>query len=139
MNNDERLRKFDAVTLNALRGEINKALEALGEKYGIAIDAGRATYYGPNATFKLELSTMQDDGAVMTKDATTFIQYAKILGLQVSDLGRVFELAGRKFKLIGYNTKKRKYPFITECLNDGKHYCFGDTLIQEKFKEKKND
>jgi hypothetical protein len=134
MTMNDRIKQFDAVTLNALRVELNQALAGISEKYGITVEAGRASYNGPNATFKVELSTVKDDGVVMTREATAFLQYAKLLGLQATDLGREFEVGGKRYKIRGYNPRKSRYPFLAESVIDGKIYGFGEDLIKAKLK-----
>ena len=126
-----KLKQFDATVLNALRSEMNEALKGIADKYGITIDAGKATYGHGYATYKIDLAIIKEDGTAMTREATAFKMYANILGIKAEDLGREFESHGKRYKLTGYNTKKRKYPFVAECLTDGKEYGFTESFIRK--------
>jgi hypothetical protein len=125
------IKQFDTVVLGNLRTEMNEALKGIAEKYGMTIDAGKATYGNSYATFKVELALVKADGSVGTREATMFRMYAKMLGMSPDDLGREFESNGKKYKLTGYNPSKRKYPFVAE--HDGKEYGFTENFIRTKF------
>lgn len=126
-----KLKRFDAVVLTALRTEMNEALKGIAEKYGMTIDAGKATYGDSYATYKLDLALVKEDGTAMTREATAFKMYANILGLKPEDLGREFGANGKRYRLTGYSTTKRKFPFVAECLTDGKEYGFTETFIKK--------
>ena len=127
-----KIKSFDAVVLKALRNELNDALKGVADKYGISIEAGNASFGYGHASFKLELATVKDDGTVMSKEANDFLTYCTMLGLKQTDLGREFEVHGKKYKLKGYRLKSRKFPFIVECINDGKEYGLPEQIVKSR-------
>lgn len=128
------VKTFDKVVLQKLRIDVNEALKSVAEKYNIVIEAGNASYAPENASFKLNLSVKDTDGEAVSKDGVYFKQYARLLGMKPEDLNREFEVAGKHYRLKGYNPRKSKFPFSAECLSDGKLYGFGETLVKTKLK-----
>ena len=127
-----KLKRFDTVILNTLRTEMNEALKGIAEKYGMTISAEKATYGSTYASFKVELALTKEDGTVLSKEAEAFRMYANLFGMKPDDLGREFEVAGKRYKLAGYMASKRKFPFLAECLTDGKEYGFTESFIKGK-------
>lgn len=117
-----KLARFDRTACKVLRDEIDLALGAVAEKYGISIQAGNAKFSDNNITFKLELATKSDDGNVMTKEAEDFKRYAIMLGLRPEILFTEFEFNNKRFQLIGYKPKSPKYPFLAKCTYTGQTY-----------------
>ena len=115
----------------AIRPEIDKALEELGDKFGVEIKAGNARYTGNQVTFKLEASLVKDDGSTFDPKRDEFSRICGRYGLQASDLDRVIETTrGQKIKIIGLNPKRRKYPVLIEDLMRGKEYIATPDQIQ---------
>ena len=92
---------------NGLRTEINDALKALGVKYGVSIKAGNASYNSELATFKLELTTLGQGGAVETKEAKDFKSHASMYGMKADDLGKTVTIQGRQCQITGLKPRSR--------------------------------
>lgn len=114
------IKKFDREFLKQVRPEIEAALKQLGEKYGLKITAGNASFSDVLTTFKIELAVVGQDGTAASHEAQAFIAHSPLLGLKKEDLGREFKYGSRTFKLVGYAPRKRKAPMIVEA--DGKKY-----------------
>jgi len=107
------------------REEMGIALKEFGEKYGLKITVGSASYTAGeagNATFKVELATQNESGRVFTKKSNDFLMHAERLGFLPEDLNKEFKYAGNTYKLIGVNPKSYKYPLIVERVPDGKQF-----------------
>lgn len=115
--------------LKQIREDINKALEPVGEKYGVKLTAGNASYTENNFTLKLEGAAVKEDGTVAAKDAEAFKRHAHLYGLSPDDLGRKFTSQGKEFTITGLNTKSGKYPIIGRDSN-GKGYKFGADMVK---------
>lgn len=129
---DAKLKRFDTVVLTKLREEMNDALKGIAEKYGMTIDAGKATYGDTYANFKVELALTKEDGTALTREATAFKMYAHLFGMKPDDLGKEFVWNGKRLKLTGYCASKRKFPFVAHCLTDGKEYGFTEKFMKGK-------
>jgi len=44
--------------------------------------------------------------------------------------GQTFEIAGKTFELVDYNTRARKFPWVARCLTDGKSYKLSDSQVR---------
>jgi hypothetical protein len=125
-----KLTKIDKPTLKVLRPEIDAALKAVAEKYGIAIKAGNASFTENTAVFKLEVSLIGENGKALTQDVDRFTQYAELIGLKPDDLGKEFKYGGNTFKVWGLKTNiDGKHPVIAERA-DGKRFCFPIATIK---------
>jgi hypothetical protein len=63
-----------------------------------------------------------------TKYEVNYKHYEKSLNLP--PLGTVFKLDGEPHKIIGFNTRSRKYPIMGEEVNTGKKYKFSVEAIR---------
>ena len=126
-----KIKQFDKSNLKLLRSEIDFALRDIGNRYGIKLNAGRASYMEKSATFKLELMTLDDSGNAITKEAQTLRAYLGVLGLRESHLDQKFLLGGKTFKLIGYNPRKYAKPFQLLCMEDGKTYVAREEQVKQ--------
>lgn len=124
------IKQIDRTNLKLLREQINQALVQVGNRHGIKLTAGNASFSDFNAAFKLEVQTIQD-GNVISKDAQTFLDYAQLLGLSKDMLNQEFETMGRVYKLTGYKPRSTKYPFIAE--RDGKSYKLPSYAVKAEY------
>jgi hypothetical protein len=91
--------KFDRTNLKDLRAELQAVLDKFGAN--LEFEIGGIRFSDAEATFKL---TAKVKGAVTYKDL--------VLESRVKALGLVMEKNG--YKLVRYDTKKYKMPFIYE-------------------------
>jgi hypothetical protein len=115
---------FDKPTIRLLRSDLDAALKAVGEKFGINLQTGNARFTSDNVTFKVEASLTLQDGTAVPKEASEFVRYAKLLGLAAEDLGRTFGFNGSTYKIVGAKTTSRKYPILAKNLSNGKTFKF---------------
>jgi len=81
---------------NVIRADIEAALATVGEKHGLKMTAGNATFAPTNFSLKIDAVII---GANPDKDR--FLQNATRLGLQASDFGREFADGKHKFTICG--------------------------------------
>lgn len=127
--------KITRELMQELRDPINDALRVVGAKYGITLTAGNGTfdYDGNFGSFKLEIATVRDDGAVMTKEATEYLRWCNVRtwcrAVGTSEvfaetrkewLFAEFTLSGKRCMLLG--RKSGKMPMIYRDLATGKTY-----------------
>lgn len=108
--------------LKQLRVDMNAALLAVAQKHGVSISTGNASFNAEQATFKVDIlqsgTTSQD--AHMDKMASA-LALAKFYYPNV-DAAATYSFRGEKFKIVGYNTRAKGFPFIIECLSNGKNF-----------------
>jgi hypothetical protein len=108
---------IDRPTIKALSGEAEAALQAVANKYGLALKMGGASFTDSDAKISFSLSV---EGA----DEAAFARYAQFYGLEASDFGREFTAGVRRFKLVSINTRRRQYPFTGTDVKSGKAFKF---------------
>ena len=104
------IQQFDKSNLQALRVEMDKALQAISNKYGITIKAGNASYSGNECTFKVKCNTKATDGTVITKEAMDWDRHKGFHGMDHLSVGDKITIQGSTYILSGFNTRARKAP-----------------------------
>ena len=121
---------IDRETCRILRDTINHTLSSVGNRLGLKITAGSASYDPQQATFKLECATLNSNGDPITKTVTDFTRNACLYGLEASDLGRSFESVGDTWTLVGLSPRSRKFPFLCRKERDGKIYKMAERVVK---------
>jgi len=128
------IKQFDKTNLQGLRVEMDKALQAISNKYGITIKAGNASFSGNECTFKVKLNTKGTDGTVITKEAKDFDRYKGLHGMDHLSVGDTIYIQGSPYILTGFNTRARKAPInFTNSIGSG-YKCSVRMLLNENSK-----
>ena len=123
------IQQFNKANLQALRVEMDNALQAISNKYGITIKAGNASYSGNECTFKVKCNTKATDGTVITKEAMNWDRIAKLKGLGHLSVGSQVILQGKTFTIAGWNTRARKAPINIVNVHGDKYKCTPQMLL----------
>jgi hypothetical protein len=127
--------KFDKINLSAIRADIDAALAEVAKKHGISLRAASAKYADSNFTMKVEGATLDESGKASLREAEDFRRYASLIGLKNEDLGREFLTPkGKRYRLVGFRAKSRKFPMLCEDLSDGKLYCLPEKVVVDVLK-----
>ena len=111
---------FDRTNLRLLSDDIKTALVPLAARWGITLTYKGARFLPDNATIKIDAATVGASGIVNTRERDNFKNYASMYGLNPSDLDKEITYAGKKYILIGLNTRRSKYPIVATCVGNGK-------------------
>lgn len=111
-----------------LRAKLQPVLDAIGPKVGFKLELAGCTFLDV-ANFKLVCSPIGEQGEAVDKDAEMFKRAAGLIGLKPTDLGREFVSRGEKFKLVGYNPRRSKYPFVCVKVSNGKRFKFPKAAV----------
>jgi hypothetical protein len=125
--------QFTKATLQALRSEIQAALDAVGTKHGVKLTYGNTRFDGDGLTYTAKLSgaIVASDGSVASKEAQDFKLYAHKYGLKPEHLGAKFKHDGPDdYEILGLKTKARGYPILAKNLTTGRTYKFTASLVQ---------
>lgn len=99
--------KFTPAVCKKLRTDIDRDLAALGEKHGLKIHAGNASYTENSVTFKVECLL---DG--FDKQADDFGKSCFLFDLSEDAYGKHFKFRGQTYALVGLKPRSPKYPII---------------------------
>ena len=135
----KKVTNFDKANLQALRVEMDKALQAISNKYGITIKTGNASFSGNECTFKVKLNTTSTDGTVITKEAKTWDLYKGLThgpldGLKHLSVGDKITISGNTYILSGFNTRAKKAPINFTDLSGRGYKCSVRMLANENSK-----
>jgi len=115
--------------LRLLRSDIDAALSAVGTKHGIQLKAGNVTFTDLNATFKLEVSTLTEGGAAISKERANLLHLRQQLGLTEENLNQVIMVGGEAHVLDGYINTGREKPYQIRRLSDNKLYLIDYAVL----------
>lgn len=127
------IQELNRANLGLLREAINAAIADFGNKFGVKISTGSASFSPANATMKLEIATISTDGVVESKERTAFIREARLYGLNPEWIDKEFTMLGSQqvCKVIGLNTRCHKSPVI--CDSNGKRYKVSASTVKAHF------
>ena len=118
--------QFDNNTLKAIRTKLDIKLQELSEELGITIESKNFSYSSNEVSMKLEASI---NGA-MTKEMSAVELYSEMeLGVKL-ECGHTFDYRNLgEVKLVAYETRSRKYPWVVE-LKNGSRYKLSSVQLK---------
>lgn len=118
--------KFDRKNLRNLRADLENAVSAVAEKYGIALDFGSGRFSDFRYSVKLTCLIGSDgstDHAKISWDLN-----CRMFGLKPEDFGRTFKQGSTRFTICGIKPKSRRYPIIA-ANDNGTEYKFPTSVL----------
>ena len=118
-----------------LRVDMNEAIRSKLEEYGLEGEFLNGSFDSELVTFKVDIKIA---GAMDKREK----QLSSSLSWYVKHLANTFELDeelilneeylhGReKYKLVGYNSKAKRYPLIMENIESKKRYKFDESIVR---------
>lgn len=89
--------KITRTLVNAMREEINAALKPIGDKYGLVMEVGSASFTETYADYKLKVSDPVDNWAKCVAHT----------GLRPDDYGKIGLFGRQKLKIVGFDSSAR--------------------------------
>lgn len=111
---------LDTQTLKIVREKMDEALASLAD-IGIHAKAGHISYQDRNATVKVEIAVMGENGEVVSKEALDYERYRDMY--ELPELGSTFVSGGVMYTITGLKPRSTKYPVLAERV-DGKVFKF---------------
>jgi len=111
---------MDRQKIRAMRADMEEALKAVGEKYGVSFKCGNASFGDTYAIIKVEAAENMC-GIPMTKEVKTFVQDGAYMGFKPEHLEVEFVLAGKPSRIMGM-TERGKYRMLVS--QNGKTYKY---------------
>lgn len=125
-----KIKSFDRDTCKFLRSEIDSALKAVADKYGINLKAGNAKFSESSVTFKLEAAIIGEGGIVESKDAQEFKLYSHMYGLKETDLGKEFMSNGNRYVVCGMASRSFKFPILAKKVGTNSVFKFPPEAVK---------
>lgn len=130
-----KITEFTPANLKTLRAELDIALAALnatlGQKYGVSLNLGKASYLPNMASFKLECGLLEASGEAVSKYRAEFqvASYRRLLMLEENDTDLTVLINREAWKLEGLAMSRRKYPIVMKRVSDGKVTLYTDAIV----------
>jgi len=112
-----KMTSFTNPNLDLLRTEMDAALKAIGDKYGITMDTGNIRYDVDRTNFNTSIKVRLGDGGVADVAANNrreWDKYAPRFGLKSTDFGKTFVSNGQTFTLSGVKPRGKKYNVLAK-------------------------
>ena len=107
-----------------IQNEFSEAVKALAEKHGLKLSKGTSARYSETGVkLSVEFVTVTEAGNDARAEED-FKRYAKLDGLEPTDLGRSFSCAGTRFTITGYRSRARKRPILARNEATGRTHIF---------------
>ena len=125
------IQTLDKNNLELLRKEINQSLSEIGKRHGIKMEVGKGSYTVYNATMKVEIAVISNDGVVKSKERIAYLRNCSLYGLKPEWLDKSFVTSylGEKYKIVGFNARAHKQPVIC-AREDGKLFKFSTQSVK---------
>ena len=118
--------QLDTQTLKIVRAKMEEALATL-EEIGIHAETGHISYQDQNATVRVEISVMGENGEVVTKEQTDYDLYREMRGLP--ERGTEFRYRGTTYTIAGFKPRSPKYPVLATKA-DGRTFKFAIDAVK---------
>jgi len=124
-----------------LRVDMNEAIKAKLEEYGLEGEFLNGSFDNELVTFKVDIKiagAMDKRDKKLSDSLTWYAKYiAEELGVDKNDiLNKEYRMGVTRYKLIGYNSKAKAYPIIMQDIKTGKKYKFEEIMIRRAFMER---
>jgi hypothetical protein len=107
--------------LQALRADVDAALVAVAEKYGVILRCGNGSFADTTAHLKLEVAIgAPGESPALVKARESWRILCVAYGLKAEWLGRTFARTGDRFTVVGLEPKRQKFPVLCRREGDGK-------------------
>lgn len=120
--------RFDKPTCRTLAKDIEAALAEVAKKHGVTIQYAGGRFQDTSLAMKLEVKVA--DPEVQAKAAQIeFASLAPLFRLTGAHYGREFTAQGKRYRLVGFQPRKRKYPIRAHDIAAGKDILFSEMII----------
>lgn len=123
--------------------EIQAGMLAVCKKFfaetGLSIESAGWRGPGPAPDFEFHLTFRVTVPAIRDRPPApsekVFAQVAERYGLKPGDLGREFSVRGERFRIIGIDPRRSKYPISAERISNSALYKFPSDEVAKQLKE----
>lgn len=112
--------KLDRKTIKSIRADLDTAFATIEQKYGVEFSLGAIRF--SDTDFR---STLRCKSADSDADRKIFERNALRVGLKKTSFGKTFKYVGRDYRVVGVNTRAKKYPVQVEDVATGGRYKMG--------------
>ena len=120
------MNQINRASCKTIRDQLNAELKAVGEKLGLTIHAGNASFTDTSVTFKVECILEGVD-----KGKENFERDCFLFDIPKSTYKSEFGFQGRRWILEGLKPRSPKYPIIASKVGENGNYKLPERAIQD--------
>lgn len=117
-------KKLTKTIVSRISEDITKAVKRVAEAHDVVIRSAGGSYGPQNATIKLEIAVLSEDGAAMTEERKAYLECCEAYGLPREYLDKEFTHNGSRMKVVGLKLRSPKFPVLLEDCDSGKRFKF---------------
>ena len=126
-----------------LRVDMNEAIKAKLEEYGLEGEFLNGSFDSELVTFKVDIKivgSLDKRDKQLSDSLSWYVKYLaedlevderEILNTEYSEYSGAKWVPSTYYKLVGYNSKAKRYPLIMEDVKTGKRYKFPESFIRK--------
>lgn len=124
--------KFNKEEIDALGIELRECLKKFGEQHGIELTFKSIIYDDEEFTCKVIGRQPNIDF-----DLKNWCEYCWREGFEPKDYGKLFQIKGETYKIVGISQRKRKAPIVLEKISDHEEYMAGTMFVKRALAKSK--
>jgi len=98
--------------------------ETLKKVFGVDVKGAGGNFTDGDLVWKVKFTVQGAVDNGETREAIAFKRNATYFGLKSADLGRTFRSGGNEFKIVGLNTRAKRFPILAVSTADGRGFKF---------------
>jgi hypothetical protein len=130
----QKITEIDRNTCKKIREILDRELPGILEPYGVSFDLGNIRFDDDSmnfTSFRLSVEgAKSEDEKALERELAARAEYDWMVTL---DATKIVEKNGMSLRLVGYRSRNRKYPFITEDVSNGKRYKLSEENTEEEW------
>lgn len=121
--------KFTRAKVKTLRSDLDKALAAIEKKHGVEFSIGTIRFSDTDFRGTLKCVSADKDAArkIFERDALR-------VGLKKTAYGKTFTHVARDYRVVGVNTRAKKYPVQVEDVATGGTYKMSADMLPQNLR-----
>jgi hypothetical protein len=124
---------MDTTKLKHLRKQIQGALDDIADVEKLKLRLGNISYSDVGFTARITAEELDSDGGSKKdqKEWDDAVRYGFVKSEWMNKI--VMDFNRKRYTVVGYNFKKRKYPVIIESLENGKRYIISVERLKREY------
>lgn len=125
--------QINSLVAKQIQSEIAAAIQTVAEKYKLKLEKNGCTYSDVGIKFSLAFGIASEDGS-NARYVHDFTQFAPMMGLSLSWLGKTASLTNDRWTLLGMDMDRRKYNTVMRNARTGEVKLYAHTDIARVFR-----
>lgn len=129
----QKFKQLGAAEYHILKDLLKEFSDTKLAEFGVSLQmkGGTMNRDKTNLSLRMDLSLINVDGTVETREAVDFKAFASAYGFKPEDLHKEFYFLGKLYKITGLRRKAPRFPVLAQVVGGVKGTCFSaDTVLR---------